>query len=230
MERHLISKSSFIKSLQCLKQLYLYKYSYQLRDPLTSDQRVRFQKGHDFGKKARMLFPGGIDLSPASPFQYPRAVEATRDEIRKGTSTLYEACFQYNKVLVAMDILHFEENIGWKAYEVKSSGVITETYIMDAALQYWVISNSGTDLKDILIIYSKENTDISGGKEDKDLFQIVSVRESVLKMQDQINEKVELAIKTLESRKVPEVEVGNHCHIPYKCDFIGYCWGKGVSG
>ena len=44
----------------------------------------------------------------------------------------------------------------WIAYEVKSSYGISETFILDAAFQYYVISNSGLRLKDFKIIYASE--------------------------------------------------------------------------
>ena len=76
----------------------------------------------------------------------------TQDFIFQGESIIYEATFQYNNVLAALDILVKDEE-GWKAYEVKSSTKVSETYIKDAAIQYYTIVNSGIDLKDISIVY-----------------------------------------------------------------------------
>ena len=42
---------------------------------------------------------------------------------------------------------------GWKAYEVKSSTKVSDTYIKDASIQYYTITNSGIYLKDISIVY-----------------------------------------------------------------------------
>ena len=57
----------------------------------------------------------------------------------KGTKIIYEAAFQFNGVLAALDILVNDDN-GWKAYEVKSSTSISVTYHMDATIQYYAIT------------------------------------------------------------------------------------------
>jgi hypothetical protein len=49
MGSHLLSKSSFLKGLQCEKQLYLYKHHYELRDPVSDTQRAIFRRGSKAG-------------------------------------------------------------------------------------------------------------------------------------------------------------------------------------
>ena len=51
--------------------------------------------------------------------------------ITEGESIIYEATFIYNDVLAALDIL-VKDLEGWKAYEVKSSTKVSDTYIKDA--------------------------------------------------------------------------------------------------
>ncbi|MBF0467062.1 MAG: hypothetical protein HQK94_18500 [Nitrospirae bacterium] len=41
-----LSKSLFMKGLQCLKGLYLQKYNSDLRAPLTESQQMLFDNGH----------------------------------------------------------------------------------------------------------------------------------------------------------------------------------------
>ena len=64
---------------------------------------------------------------------------------------------------------------GWKAYEVKSSTKVSDTYINDAAIQYYAIVNSGIDLKDISIIYINNQYVKQGALSIQDLFTIESV-------------------------------------------------------
>ena len=83
MASHLLSKSSFIRGVQCEKHLYLYKYHYKEMDQLSEMQKAIFKRGTDVGKLAQQLFPNGIDASPASPFQYAKAVLLTKELIEK---------------------------------------------------------------------------------------------------------------------------------------------------
>ncbi len=67
-------------------------------------------------------------------------------------NTIYEAVFQYDDVLIMLDILVRDGN-SWKAYEVKSSRAISATYLTDAALQYYVLEGSSTGISDFSLIY-----------------------------------------------------------------------------
>ncbi|MBK7854738.1 MAG: hypothetical protein IPJ79_07345 [Bacteroidetes bacterium] len=150
MAKYTLSKSSYIRSLQCLKSLYFYKFHYRERDPISAEQQARFTRGHEYGKMAHMLFPGGVDASPAKPYDYEPSIKLTRDLILKQTPVIYEASFAHNEVMAAVDILVKHEG-KLSAYEVKSSTKISQTYLNDAALQYYLITASGYELEDFLL-------------------------------------------------------------------------------
>lgn len=152
MQKHILSKSSFIKGIQCHKALYLYKYYNELREDLSSQQEAVFSQGKRVGELAKELFPGGLDCTPKNYFNFQESITRTKKEIAKGTKIIYEAAFQFNGVLAVLDIL-VKDKMGWKAYEVKSSTAISETYELDATIQCYVIINSGINLKDISIVY-----------------------------------------------------------------------------
>jgi hypothetical protein len=45
MEKPVLSKSTFIRGLQCEKSLYLYKHNYNLRDGISSQLQAIFNQG-----------------------------------------------------------------------------------------------------------------------------------------------------------------------------------------
>jgi hypothetical protein len=55
-----LSKSQFIRGLQCPKSLCLYKTQPDLRDQVSQAQEAIFQAGTDVGIVAQGLFPGGM--------------------------------------------------------------------------------------------------------------------------------------------------------------------------
>lgn len=225
MEKHILSKSTFIKGYHCLKSLYLYKNRPFLRDKLTAEQRAKFKRGHEVGNLAQQLFTGGIDVSPKSPSQYQKSVIQTQELIIAGQKVIYEATFQYNQVLVMLDLLVKKED-GWHAYEVKSSKKLSETYFTDAALQYWVISNSGTDLQSFSLVYVAENYRLQDQLDLDSYFIFQDVTENILSRQDFIAEKVLEEKAIIKEKHSPKIAVGDHCFRPYKCDFVGFCWKK----
>jgi hypothetical protein len=63
MARKYLSKSTFIKGVQCEKALYLHKFNSELADEISQQQEAIFQTGTNVGILAQELFPGGIDAS-----------------------------------------------------------------------------------------------------------------------------------------------------------------------
>jgi len=223
MERHTLSKSTFIRGVQCLKSLYLYKKRYFLRDPLSAEQQAVFSRGTNVGILAQKLFPNGKDATPPSPSLYARSVAMTSEWIQKGVEVIYEAAFQHEKVLVAIDMLVLTPE-GWVGIEVKSSKAISETYIMDAALQYHVIKGSGLKLADMRIMHINPDYVRQGELDLKKLFSIQSVLETVLEKQDFIHDQILREREVIEMPHSPDISIGLHCHNPYTCDFVGHCW------
>jgi hypothetical protein len=223
MQKHVLSKSTFIKGMQCNKALYYHKHHRTLKDPLTAAQEAIFAQGTSVGELACQLFPGGVDCTPESYYDFQKAVIRTQEEIEKGTEVIYEAAFQFNGVLAALDILVNHED-GWRAYEVKSSTGVSETYELDATIQYYCITNSGVDLKDISIVYINNQYVKNGPIDVHELFAIESVYDRVQELLPGIPNHVAHLKKVLQLPEAPEKEIGPHCSSPYQCDFSGHCW------
>ena len=226
MEKHLLSKSTFIRGNQCLKSLYLNKKRPFLRDRLSPEQRAKFQRGHKIGDLAQNLFPGGIDVRPKSPSQYQKRVLEVKHIIDTALhDIMYEVTFQHDQLLAILDIL-VKDEAGWTAYEVKSSLKISDTYLLDSAFQYYIITNSGLKLNDFYLIYINGDYKFEGTPDLDKLFIKQSVLKEVLELQDYVKEQAEKAKATLFLEKSPLIDVGDQCTKPYPCDFIGHCWKK----
>jgi hypothetical protein len=222
MHKPVLSKSSYIRGLQCFKSLFLYKKNYQLRDYLSPEQVAKFKRGSDVGVLAQQLFPGGTNASSGSHRFMMKSLERTKLLIDTGCKVIYEASFLFNEVFAAVDILVNESGM-WTAYEVKSSLGLSETYYHDASLQYYVITNSGMALNDFVLIHMnpgyvrKERLDLSG------LFVQKSVIEHTKQQLSFVEENVNRMKLMLESPDLPSIKIGMHCDNPYPCDFKGFC-------
>ncbi len=223
MKKHTLSKSTFIRGLQCEKSLYLYKHHYNLKDQISPQLQAIFNQGNMVGHLAQELFPGGVDASPSSHFKMQEAVVKTKAFIEAGETIIYEATFQYNGVLAALDILVKDED-GWKAYEVKSSTSVSETYINDAAIQYYAIVNSGIDLRNISIVHINNQYVKQGAIDIQELFTIASVYDRVQDVLPKIPNQVARFKEVIAKDTVPEINIGLQCSKPYNCDFKEHCW------
>ncbi|MCB0748677.1 MAG: DUF2779 domain-containing protein, partial [Ignavibacteriae bacterium] len=202
MEKHILTKSTFIRGLQCEKSLYLYKHNYNLKDETPAQLQAIFNQGTHVGLLAQELFPNGVDASPPDHFKMQESVFKTENFIANGETIIYEATFQYNSVLAALDIL-VKEADGWKAYEVKSSTSVSDTYIYDAAIQYYTIVNSGIDLKDISIVYVNNQYVKNGSINIQELFTIESVFDRVQEVLPIIPNQVENLKQVVKQESVP---------------------------
>ncbi len=222
-EKAFLSKSTFIRGLQCEKSLYLHKKRPFLRDRLSAEQLAKFARGHKVGVFAQDLFPGGTDLGAKSPFQMAAAIKKTAEAIQAGQSVIYEASFQHQGVRVALDILH-RTSRGWEGVEIKSSLYISDTFLWDASLQYFVITGSGLPLADFSIAFIDPDYVRQGPLNIQELFVIRSVMDQVGQNQQEVAEKVARFREVASLPGSPPVGIGPHCTNPYPCDFIGHCW------
>jgi len=222
MASHLLSKSSFIKGLQCEKHLFLYKYHYNEMDELSHMQKAIFKRGTNVGELAQKLYPGGIIAAEGDPPNYENAIRKTKELIDNGTKVIYEAAFLFNEVLSIADIVVIEKG-GAKIFEVKSSTSVSETYLNDASLQYYVISGLGMRVKDFSIIYINNQYVRKGNLNIQELFTTESVLKFIMPLQKSVKENINRFKKVLLRKEMPNIDIGEHCYNPYTCGFFNYC-------
>lgn len=239
-----LSKSMYVMGSQCEKALWLHKNKYSERR-VSAVTQEKFDRGHTIGELAQRLFPDGVDVSEYAlsermidnsslslPFSLKQNIwlEDTGKAMRQDNA-IYEAAFTHNGVFAAVDILEKTE-AGYVAYEVKSTSVITDTYIKDSALQYYVISHN-VKLEDFVLVHLDDeyvrSLDVPLGQLNMNncdinrLFVKTSVLEKILSMQDEIKEGVVRFKKVLKSTSEPGIKPGEQCRNPYECVFMDYC-------
>lgn len=222
MASYSISKSSFLKFEQCSKAFFLYKKHPYLRDKLSIDKRLTFKRGNDVGFFAQKLFPGGIDVSVETK-NATQAYELTQKLIESKQSVIYEATFIFKEVLIMADILHYE-NGRYFAYEVKSSIKVSEVYLRDACLQYYVLKNSLPGFEDLFLTTLNADYILEGEIDPRKLFKKRSVKKEAEKNFGYFEDKIKDASLLIEMNAIPNISVGKHCFKPYPCDFFDTCW------
>lgn len=221
---HILSKSTYIKGEQCEKALYLFKNRPFLRDKLSMEQRAKFKRGTDVGLLAQQLFPGGINMTPSSPSQFGKKVVETLNNLTNpAVNVMYEAVFQYDDTLIMLDIL-VRDGDKWRAIEVKSSLSISQTYMKDAALQYYVLKGCKVPLSDIQLMYINADYVRNGDLDLSQLFVFQSVKEYAEQYQDIIARNIGHFKDIIKQPHSPKIAIGSQCDNPYRCEFHGHCW------
>lgn len=216
-----LSKSLYIKGLQCHKALWLQKFQPELQDEISESQQAAFDSGTEVGILARGLFPGGL-LIPYDELTYAEQLTMTKNAISEGVPTIYEATFSNDDTFIKADILHKIDN-GWELYEVKSSTGMKEQYLDDIAVQYYVITGIGLNLSKACLVYINTEYVRSGDIDPQKLFSTLDVTEEVKAVQPEVVANIQ-AMRSMLQADIPNIDIGKYCDEPYTCSFKGHCW------
>ena len=216
----MLSKTQFIRGLQCHKSLWLYRHRYHLRTPPSAALQAVFDRGTDYGILAQQLFPGGIEV-PFDGLRFEEQAERTRQLIADGVTTIYEATFLYDDLFVKVDILH-RGAAGWEVCEVKSAAKCKEVFVNDIAVQFHAAQGAGlAPVKAALILLDEAGKGRPGATV-AELFRQEDVTAAVLEKQPWIVAEI-AEQKQLLAGEEPAIAMGTQCHRPYNCDFREYC-------
>ena len=214
-----LSKILYMRGLQCKKSLWLKKNKSKVLTPVDSEKQSLFNAGYEFGAKACKLFPNGKEIIfKGSTFN--QKLSLTKKWIDEGIENIYEATFQYQGILVMVDILHVKNDGSFEIYEAKHSKYMRDVYIDDASIQYYVISGLGYKVSKVSIVHRNDEDE---NEDATNIFSIVDVTNSVISLQENIEINIDSFKKVLAQKREPKVSMGNHCTNPYPCDAIEYC-------
>ena len=213
---HLLSKSKYIRGLQCDRALWLDVFNPRLAR-YTAEQMRRFDRGRDFEYAFKDTFPNGIDISAELKRNVDAYPELTAMYLDKEEEVdLFEAGFLYNDVLVLADVVHKNEDGTLDIYEVKSGTALSETYKRDAALQHYVISHCRSINKFCIVYNGVDGANKSNG------FNAVDLTEELAAQHDEIARNIAV-MKEILSHGEPATPTGQHCLEPYACPYQHYC-------
>lgn len=215
-----ISKSLYIRGLQCHKSLWLKKYN---SDVLEASNESVLENGNNVGDLACELYPGGVEI-PYEGTSFEDKIIMTQDLINEGVKNIYEATFQFNGILVMVDILNVEDNTVI-INEVKSSTDVKDVYLHDLSIQYYVLNGLGYDVKETNVIHINNEYVRGDELEIEKLFTTVEVTDVVKSLQEDIEDNLGIFREVLSDKfNEPSIDIGAHCSSPYTCDAMGYCW------
>ena len=213
---HLLSKSKYIRGLQCERALWLDVHEPRLAR-YTAEQMRRFDRGREFEYAFKDTFPNGIDISAELKRNVDAYPELTAMYLDKEEEVdLFEAGFLYDDVLVLADVVHKNADGTLDIYEVKSGNVLSETYKRDAALQHYVISHCRSINRFCVVYNGADGVNGSNG------FSVVDLTEELAAQHDEIARNI-AAMKDILRHGEPDTPTGQHCLEPYACPYQHYC-------
>ena len=227
-----LSKSLYLNGLQCQKYLWLKIHRKEKLQKPDTNLKAIFTTGDKVGEKACKLFPGGKQIKYDETVPHSERIALTKKYIADGVKTIYEATFEYDGVLVMVDILNLDNDGNFEIYEVKSSTWNSkknlksiDTYIKDISIQYYVLNGYGLKISKACITLLNGEY-IREEKENLDkLFIHKDVTKEAISLQNKIPEILKSFQSTLGIKKTePKIDIGWHCKNPNICFGYDYCW------
>ncbi len=215
-----ITKTDFMRGMQCRKMLWLDKHRPGLK-VIPPEVQQRLQAGNDFGDRAMGMFGPYEEMTvyrPGTRIPDKKAMLArTAEHLARGTPVICEAAFSNYNNYCAVDILK-KTDTGHDIYEVKNAGQVHSQFIRDAAFQYYIVSRAGLRVDKVFIV--------THGPDEDNPFVPNDVTKEVKALYSWINDHIWDLNRMQKGREEPEIAPGDHCTTPYDCWYYGYCHGE----
>ena len=208
-----ITKSDFMRGMQCDKMLWLDKHKPEEKI-IPEEVQLRLDAGNKFGDNAMGIFGEYTEVTAYKPdgsLDFKKMLENTKECIENGVSVICEGAFLWYGNYCAVDILKLTEK-GYEMYEIKNSDSVKEQFIKDAAFQYFILKKCGIKLSKVFIGYNSDGkaafSDVTGAC--REYYTLIS--ENIFRLN-----KVKFA------KTEPCVHMGGQCDFPYECWYKDYC-------
>ena len=224
MSRPSLSKSRFISGSQCHLRLWYDSYERDLAPPPDARLQATFDTGHEVGELACRRYPDGHAIR--HDHRHVReALDETREVVEAGTApAIFEAAFRHDDVLVRADILERLPGGGWRLGEVKSSTGVKDHFVLDLAVQLWVLRGAGLDVREAEVVTLNGDYVYDGVRLDLHaLFKRHPLTDQAEALQDRVAGDVPRMLAMLGGAAPPEIAPGKHCFDPYRCAYYDHC-------
>lgn len=215
-----LSKSQYIRGLQCHKSLWLYKNRPELADAPDHAQESLFYTGHSVGDLAKELFPYGVEVE-FDAGNFNGMISKTKELMANGTEVIYEAAFSEDGIFAMADILVKNGDI-WDMYEVKASTGVETYHLDDAAIQWYALSKA-IKLNRAYIVHINNKYVRRGQLSIRELLHCADVTDAITVKLEEVKPNL-IEMEEMLKDDQPKVDIGRHCNSPFSCDFSSYCW------
>jgi len=221
-----LSKSRIMDGLQCPKLLWVRVHEPERIVYPRSLQRI-FDMGHAVGAVAQAQYPDGVLVGAVGQPETGRpdmraALRETSGLLSQSSDhTLFEATFQHDGILVRTDLL-FRERGRVRFTEVKSSTSVKDEHVPDAAIQTWVLQESGVPVDGVCIGHVDNTFVYQGDGDYTGLLVEEDVTDAVAAQLPEVAGWV-ADLRRMLNGDMPAVFVGSVCRTPHDCPLREWC-------
>ncbi|MCH7600674.1 MAG: DUF2779 domain-containing protein [Myxococcales bacterium] len=219
-----LSKSRVQSGAQCTLRLWNDCFERELATPADEVLQFIFDRGTQIGLVAQERYPGG-QVIDAAYYETALALKQTEEALAgNGVPALFEPAFVHNNVLARIDVLKRAGRDEWDLIEVKGASTKKDVYLRDLAIQLWIVRGAGVRVRRAGLLLLNRDYVYDGKHLDlEQLFSFVDLTDEALAMHDEIEMLVSSLQQIVIQGNPPQVEPGEHCHIPYSCPYYAHC-------
>ena len=233
-----ISKTDFIRGLQCEKMLWLDAHAPEHKI-IPPEVQARLDAGNEFGDQAMGIFG---DFTETTAFRedgrlyFSAMIDKTQALLAEKTPVICEAAFTWYGNFCAVDILR-REGDGYVLYEVKNTFTAREEFVTDLGFQRLLLRKCGVNVLACKLVLRGDPPpadcslppDVPFTNEEfiqhaGFTYRIVDVTKGA-KLADRLaSERIfELGKLKRKDAPMPDISPSQHCDKPYRCWYYDFC-------
>jgi hypothetical protein len=219
-----LTKSSYLKFLQCPKALWLYKFRPELK-PKETDPALqrRFDEGYYVESFAYQLFPGGVNAEEDDDLA--KTISNTTRLLQEKPPAIFQAAVSSGGLFCKSDIIVYNaKSKKWDIYEVKSSTGVKDVHLPDLAFQKLCFEQAGVAIGRTYLVHINNEYVRQGEIAPDQLLTITNITWEVDELLPDTRLNIKDAQKVYALKAEPQARILKQCSSPYECDFIEYCW------
>lgn len=230
-----VSKTDFVRGLQCEKMLWLDAHAPHLKI-IPPEVQARLDAGNEFGDKAMSIFG---DFTETTLFKedgklyYAGMIEKTKLLVEQGERVICEGAFSWYGNYCAADILK-KDGDGYALYEVKNAPCVRGEFLLDLGFQRLILRKNGLKITGCFLILNADKAEEDRGQVCDEIVEHENLRFKIVEVtkQARIEERVaekrifELGKIKKKDAPLPQIAVGEQCDCPYRCWYYEHCHQK----
>ncbi len=214
----MLSKSDFMKYVECPCLLWLQKCRPDLLPPVDAATERLFAAGREVDLESRKLFPGGKEVAG---FVFD-GWRNTQRALAEGHEVLFQPTAVAGQLHARADILTRNREAGaWDIREVKMATRVKDEHLTDLAFQYLCFRNAKVEVKRTHLVHINNRYIRRGAVDPRKLFASEDVTEQVQKEALRVRRQIPKALAVLEWGRVPGERNVKACVDEKTCEYLG---------
>ena len=232
-----VSKTDFVRGLQCEKMLWLDAHRPDLKI-IPPEVQARLDAGNEFGDQAMGIFGDFVETTvyrEDGRLHFAAMIEKTAELLSAGEEVVCEGSFSWYGNFCAADILKREKD-GYALYEVKNTYTVRSEFLKDLGFQRLILRKCGLKITSCHLVLrgdAPEDTELSPIERADNVdyaerkgfrYKIVDVTKETKPYEWLASERIfELSKLKRKDAPQPNIPIGCHCDEPYRCWYYEHC-------